>query len=83
VTTEVEVIDTPANADEVASVLVCVDITRTRKGYTLTLHRREGVFPVLAVGGREPRRWQNLDTAMDFLTRNFGVVTPIHLTLAE
>lgn len=66
-----------------ASVLFGVDVHRTRHGYTLTLHRKEGAFPVLAPNGRLPMRWQRLDGALAYATEHFGAFSAIRLNLDE
>jgi len=59
------------------------DIHRTRAGYTLTLLRKEGAFPVLAADGRQPLRWRRLDGVMAYLGENFGALSAIRLNLHE
>lgn len=71
------------NRDADACLFVGADVHRTRKGYTLTLHREGGKYPVLGVDGREPKQWQNLDKALAFLVENFGVLPRIQLKLQD
>lgn len=59
------------------------DIHCTRAGYTLTLLRMDGAFPVLAADGRRPLRWHRLDEVLAYLGENFGVLSAIHLNLHE
>ncbi len=66
-----------------ARIFVGADVHRTRKGYSLTLHRKEGKYPVLSVDGREPEQWQDLDKALAFLVENFGVLSRIQLKLQD
>jgi len=60
---------------------VGADLRRTRHGYTLTLHRKEGVFTVLDAAAREPQRWRRLEHALAFLVEHFGAISHIRLTL--
>lgn len=67
----------------VAPAYVGVDVHRTRHGYTLILHRKEGVFPVLAADGHQLLRWRRLDTALAYLSKNFGALSAIRLNLDD
>lgn len=69
------------NAD--ACKFVGADVHRTRKGYTLILHRKGGKYPVLGIDGREPEQWQDLDKALAYLVENFGVLSRIQLKLQD
>lgn len=74
---------TPSARTLPACVRLSVDVHRTRNGYTLTLHRKEGVFPVLAANGRQPMRWQRLDGALAYATEHFGALSAIRLNMDE
>lgn len=67
----------------VARTLVGVDVHRTRDGYTVTLHRKEGGFPVLTANGRQLQRWRRLDGALAYLAKNFAALSAIRLNLDE
>lgn len=71
------------NRAATARALVGADVHRTRHGYTLTLHRKDGVFPVLAANGRQVQRWRRLDGALAYLAKNFAALSAIRLNLDE
>ncbi|MCL1635949.1 hypothetical protein M2650_15100 [Luteimonas sp. SX5] len=73
----------PSERSLPTSVRFGVDVHRTRNGYTLTLHREEGAFPVLAANGRRLMRWRRLDDALAYATEHFGVLSAIRLNLDD
>lgn len=72
-----------ASYPRVAPAHVGVEVHRTHNGYTLTLHRKEGVFPVMAANGRQLMRWRRLDSALAYAAKHFDALSAIRLNLDE
>lgn len=57
-------------------------LVQTREGYELCLHGEQEVLVVARRERDQPRRWQSVDRALNYVREHFGALSLIYLNLS-